>query len=210
MKIRLKGFRRLLIESALIVFSVLFALFINRYAENQKIERQKEVALERIIEEMKDNRRILDSAMHIHQTIISNLRRAATDEQDTLRTYLAQQGYFSSDVLGLISNGSSFFPEFPKSTSWDAAVTTGIVAEFDYNIVTAATEVYTSQGFITEELMPSFIQVLYTPVDPEEIKTINILSMRFVELADLEGEVVKQIDRALGVIYPPDTVQVTQ
>ena len=42
MKIRLEGFKRLLVESALIIFSVLFALFINRYAENQKTQQQKQ------------------------------------------------------------------------------------------------------------------------------------------------------------------------
>lgn len=143
MKIKLEGFKRLLVESALIVFSVLFALFINRYAENQKVEQQKQVALERIVEEMKSNRRIIDSAVQIHQVALKNLLRASVDEQDTLRIYLVDRGYFDPDAFGLLLNNASFFPEIPKSTSWDATATTGIIAEFEYREVTAFTEVYT-------------------------------------------------------------------
>ncbi|MEO0331670.1 MAG: hypothetical protein AAF223_08290 [Bacteroidota bacterium] len=68
MRIRIKEFKRLLVESALIVFSVLFALFINRYAESQKLRQQKQVALERIVQEMKSNRELIAEALDIHKT----------------------------------------------------------------------------------------------------------------------------------------------
>ncbi|MEM9829819.1 MAG: hypothetical protein AAF944_04235 [Bacteroidota bacterium] len=201
MKIRIKGFRRLLIESALIVFSVLFALFINRYAENQKTERQKEVALERIVEEMKDNRRILDSVVQIHRTALGNLQKASANERDSFRVHLAKQGYFDPDAFGLLFNNSSFLPEIPKSTSWNAAATIGIISEFDYDIVTAANEAYTVQRFLTEEMITPIIEIFYAPVD-DEIKTINILSVQIRELISTEQSTITEINQALKIIYP--------
>ena len=60
MKFSLRRLGKPLFESALIIFSVLFALFVNRYAENQRTQEQKQIALGRIVEEMKSNRTIIE------------------------------------------------------------------------------------------------------------------------------------------------------
>ena len=97
-----------LFESALIVFSVLLALFVNRYAENQRTQEQKQIALERIAEEMKSNRIIIENALQIHERTINNLQTALIDENNALRMYLKDRKYLDSDGFELLMNGESF------------------------------------------------------------------------------------------------------
>ncbi|HEX8528375.1 MAG TPA: hypothetical protein VF646_00065, partial [Cytophagales bacterium] len=53
----------LLAESAMIVFSVLFALFIDRAAEKARMGRQKRIALERIHRELLSNQQLVSDAL---------------------------------------------------------------------------------------------------------------------------------------------------
>nr|WKN38503.1 hypothetical protein K4G66_07280 [Tunicatimonas sp. TK19036] len=210
MKIRLEGFKRLLVESALIVFSVLFALFINRYAENQKTQQQKQVAIERIVQEMKVNREIIDSAMQIHRGALTRLQEAAANETDSFRVYLGQRRYFDGKAFGLLLDEQSFYPKFPSNTSWQAAMATGIVSEFDYEVVENLAEVYNIQRFFIEETLESITEIIYAPVDDDVKRTINTLLLQVNELAEQERTTIAAIDEAMEAIYPPDTVVVEQ
>lgn len=207
MKIKLEGFKRLLVESALIVFSVLFALFINRYAENQKTEQQKEIALERIVQEIRNNRAIIDSALKIHRKSLKNLQQAIIHENDSLRIYLAQRGYFDSKALGLLTDEQSFYPTFPSNTSWQAAMATGIVSEFNYKVVETLAEVYDVQRFLMEKTLESITEVIYDPVDENVDRTLNTLLIQVNELVEQEHTTISAIDEAMVAIHPPDTTQ---
>ncbi|MEQ9440219.1 MAG: hypothetical protein RIG62_14290 [Cyclobacteriaceae bacterium] len=208
MKIKIEGFKRLLVESALIVFSVLFALFINRYAENQKTQQQKKIAMERIVQEMKNNRELIDSAVQIHEGVLARLQKTATIETDSLRLYLHQRGYFDVKAFGLLVDEQTFYPKFPSNTSWQAAMATGIVSEFDYQVVENLTEVYDIQRFFIEETLKSITGVIYAPVDEDINKTINTLLLQVNELVQQEYTTMNTIDKALETIHPSNTTQV--
>lgn len=135
MKFSVSHLGRPLFESALIVFSVLLALYVNRWAENQRTEEQKRVALERIAKELENNQALMKDAHQVHKRILINLEKASLDENDSLRIYLAHQKYFDEKITGFLTNGNPFYRQFPSSTSWNAAEATGIVAEFDYGVV---------------------------------------------------------------------------
>ena len=200
MGLNLRVLGRPLFESGLIIFSVLFALFVNRCAENQRIEEQKEVALERIVEELKSNRELIKDVMQVHREAVANLRRASTDENDSLRLYLARERFFDQEALGFLISGRSFFPSFPSSTSWNAAKSTAIIAEFDYEIVEALTKVYTTQEFFSEKTLTYIIQIIYSPVTEDERDTINALLLQTSELISQEEFTLQNIEEALEVI----------
>mgnify|MGYP001791414640 CR=1 FL=1 len=209
MRIRIKEFKRLLVESALIVFSVLFALFINRYAESQKLRQQKQVALERIVQEMKSNCELIAEALDIHKTAFRNLQQAATDENDSLRIYMAKYKYFLDQKVfhHLLDGQTSFYPVFPVSTSWQTALATGIVSEFDYQVVEILTEVYTTQEYFLEESLKATIEIISVPIE-DESQTINTLLFPVNELVQQERKTIDAIDKALKLMCPePDEGQ---
>ncbi|MEM6840731.1 MAG: hypothetical protein AAF632_00780 [Bacteroidota bacterium] len=202
MKIRLKEFKRLLVESALIVFSVLFALFINRYAENQKMEKQKQVALERISQEMKSNREHIAKALEIHKIALQNLQQAASDENDSLRIYMAEYKYFLDQRVfhHLLDGQISVYPVFPVNTSWQAALATGIVSEFNYQIVEILADVYSTQEYFMEETFRAVTEIISLPIENEN-QTINTLLFPINELVQQEQKAIDVIDEALKIIY---------
>ncbi len=203
MKIKIKGLKRLLVESALIVFSVLFALFINRYAESQKTEQQKRIALERIVQEMKSNREHIAKALEIHKIALRNLQQAASDENDSLRIYMAEYKYFLDQRVfhHLLDGKISVYPVFPVNTSWQAALATGIVSEFNYQIVEILTDVYSTQEYFMEETFKAITEIISFPIENEN-QTINTLLFPINELVQQEQKTIDVIDEALKIIYP--------
>ena len=200
MKFSFRSLGRPLFESALIVFSVLLALFVNRYAENQRIERQKDIALNRIVQELDSNRVLIERALLTHRDVVANLRNAAADENDSLRFYLTRDRHFSGKVFQFFTNERSFYQRFPGNTSWSSAKSTGIIAELDYPILEALTKVYDTQTFFMQETIPFITQAMYAPVADNELDTINPLSLRVSELIAQEATTIDYINEALRVI----------
>ena len=200
MERKLRRLGRPLFESALIVFSVLFALYVNRWAENQRTERQKDIALSRIVQELEGNRVIIEKALQTHRDVVANLRKASADENDSLRFYLVRDRHFSGKVFQFLANGKSFYKQFPSSTSWSSAKSTGIIAEFDYPVLEALTKVYDTQAFFMQETLPTIAQSLYVPVSDNELDTINPLNLRMNELIAQEATTLDRINEALEVI----------
>ena len=200
MKLKLRRFGRPIFESALIVFSVLLALFVNRWAEDQRIEERKEVALERIAEELRDNQKLVQNVLRIHQSAVVNLQKAVTNDRDSLRSYLAGRRYFDSEIFTLLVDGGSFYPRAPSSTSWEAAKSTGIIAEFDYGIVDILTGTYSIQEISLTSTLPLITQAFFRPIADNELDTINALLARINELISQEETLLWYINEALDRI----------
>jgi hypothetical protein len=193
-EMRPRNISGLLVESALIVFSVLFALFIDRAAEKAKTGRQKRVALERMQQELLANRELLTDAIRRHRRVVSNLNRVLGNERDSLRVKLLQKGYI--DFI-LLSDGESIYPRLPTRTSWEAALSTGIIAEFDYGVVEALTYVYSSQEFITGQTFQNIVEDLYDVEATNPERKLLKLKLEFEELIAQEVSLQKRIGESL-------------
>ncbi len=134
--------RKLLLESLLIVFSVLLALFINRTAENLKTRNQKKAALERIYKEIQSNNEIIREWQSRHTLFLKRIDKIITDSNDSLRTGLLSKKYLDIDIL---TGGKGITNKLISSTAWDAAKSTQIMAEFDYATIETLTGLYQSQ-----------------------------------------------------------------
>lgn len=152
-----REFKKLLLESGLIVFSVLLALFINRTAENIKTSNQKKVALERIYKEVHKNYAITQEWQARHQLYLKRITRIVTNKNDSLRIQLLKNEYLNFD---LISYGKGMANNMMTSTAWDAAKSTQIISEFEYETVETLTELYLSQA-ITLDIFNRTMQLLF-------------------------------------------------
>lgn len=188
---------KLLIESALIIFSVLFALFINRFAENIKMQNQKKVALQRISNELKSNQKLLDDVISRHSLILRNINRVMTNQEDSLRKKLFAKNYFD---FTLLSEGKSIFPRLPSSTSWEVAKSTGIIAAFDYDVLEALTDTYSSKQSIEAITLPKIIDELFKVGDNTSNTKLLVLQLEFEELVAQEKTMRERIAEALQKI----------
>ena len=183
----------LLVESALIVFSVLFALFIGRAAENAKTERQKRVALERIHNELVTNHALVTDVMARHRVMLATLNRVVSNKDDTLRRLIMQKEYLDFQLL---TGGKSIYPRFPARTSWEAALSTGIMTEFDYGVIEALTDVYSSQETISQMTLQKIIDDLYDVEAPDRGRKLIKLKLEFEELISQEWTLLERIENS--------------
>jgi hypothetical protein len=149
--------KKLLLESSLIVFSVLLALFINRTAENIKTQNQKQTALERIYKEAHKNKAVTQEWQVRHQLYFDKISKIVSDKNDSLRILLLKKNYLDID---LITEGKGMTSSMMASRAWDAAKSTQIISEFDYNTVESLTQLYLSQA-ITLDVYNRMMQLLF-------------------------------------------------
>jgi hypothetical protein len=210
---RRRNLSGLLVESALIVFSVLFALFIDRAAEKARTGRQKRVALERIYNELVTNHQLVTDVMVPHGVILANLDRVLSNKDDTLRRRIMQKEYLDFQLL---SGGKSLYPRFPARTSWEAALSTGIITEFDYGLIEVLTGVYSSQETISQLTLQKIIDDLYDVEAPDRERKLIKLKLEFGELISQEQTLLERIEESrkkLEKLYnlsPPKPKPVTK
>jgi len=73
-----------LADGLMIVFSVLFALFINKMAENYQVHKDKVVAEKNILNELTSNKKIIEEWRSIHNLILNKLQEIKNDENHYL------------------------------------------------------------------------------------------------------------------------------
>ena len=140
-------------ESLMIVFSVLFALFINQLAQNYAKHKDKKIAQNNIVEELKNNEKIVKDWVKNHQKILNNLKDLTEDKNDSLKNLLVKNKFFE---LGMLNGNNSLTKEFPVSTAWETTKSTGIISEFEFEKIQVLTETYTQQNLI---LMQTFQKI---------------------------------------------------
>ena len=174
-----KELYRLVVESVLIVFSVLFALYINRKTEDAKTNRQKRIALERIHRELLANHQLVSGALKVHRLILVNLNRVLENEADPLARQIMQKEFLD---FGLLSGNQSIYPRLPARTSWEAALSTGIITEFDYETVEVLTGVYSSQQTIVGLTLQKIVDDLFDVEAPDRRRKLLKFRLEFSEL----------------------------
>ena len=177
------------------MFSVLFALFIDRMATNAKTNELKKTALNRIHNELSENQKLFEQLINRHDTIIQNLNAATLNENDSLSRRIATDGYLN---WRLLANGKSLFPSYPSKTSWEAAKSTGIISEFDYQTIEAFEGIYTLQELIVNTTLQKTIDDLFdidrSQIDQKLIK----LRLKFEEIRDQETTLLRLLEEALN------------
>ena len=182
----MKKFKDYLLEGFLIVFSVLFALFIQNYAEGRKTDKQKVVALERIKREIERNAKVLSEWLPHHQGIHARLTNAVENKNDSLRIKLSLYNLFN---FGVLTNDKQIIQTLLGSTAWETARTTGIINEFDFELVEHLTQTY----FLQNTLMTSVngIAAVYFEASTHDLKnldtTLKQLEIRFQEITGQEN-----------------------
>jgi hypothetical protein len=140
-------------------------------ATNAKTNEQKQTALARILQEVSENEKLIQELIILHDSVIQSLNAAIASQNDTVRQQIARDGYLD---YRLLANGNSLFPRYPTSTSWEAAKSTGIISEFDYETIESCEGVYRLQEMIVTNTLPKIVEDLFNldsaQMEPKLIK----------------------------------------
>lgn len=189
--------KKYLAESALIVFSVLFALFINQLAQNYALEERKQVALTSIKEELRSNLEIVSKWNEDHSRAFEKVEKLSAGENNSLKENLYADGHIQVFEL---TDDKPIVSSIPTNTAWETARTTGIVSELDFSAIKSLTTTYGAQSFIVDHTMVELRRFLLSDEANDEKRVernIVQLKLRFGELVVQESALISLYERAL-------------
>lgn len=139
-----------LFESALIIFSILFALWVNDWKEERDHRNLAQQALANFEREILNNQATVKRQLEYHQRLQESLR-AVLENPGRIRTL--EQLWQETQWKGLS-------PPVFLDTAWQTAVATRALTYLDYQTVSVLSEIYSTQKVmdkLVELFLPSFL-----------------------------------------------------
>ena len=106
--------KKYLIDGLWIVFSVLFALFINDLAEKIKVNKQKRVAIESIRKELERNAGIMKNWYPRHKATMERMNDILEGRNDSLKNEFLKYQFLN---LGLLTEDESLMDALLTNTA---------------------------------------------------------------------------------------------
>ena len=173
---------QVIIESVLIVVSILVALGLDEWREKREDEEFVRTALSNFLIEVRQNKNRVEDAAPFNKG---------------LRQVLSQH-YVNEDITTVdefVNMVEIYSPAALQSTAWDTALATGSLAKMEYNLVTALSLTYSLQSRY-DTTARSGMSDLTSPqyLSEENLKLAVYNSIRYLdEVTSMETE--------LGIIY---------
>ena len=190
--------KKYLAEGLLIVFSVLFALFINKLSDDYKTRKQKVIALQSIKSELYRNAAIVADWRKKHAKVLGRLDSILQGKNDSLKAKLQGTDFLD---FGMLTNEQSLIDATLTDTAWEAAKSTEIISEFDFESVQNITQAYKVQNILMEKTVTGMVGLFFDPV----ILDNQNLEMTLIQFNLRFGELVGQ-ERTLEQLYE-DAIQ---
>lgn len=182
----MNNFKKYFAEGLLIVFSVLFALLINKLFEDYKTNKKKTVAIDSLRKELYRNSSILENWKEQHIEIRNRINEVIEGKNDSLKTELMKQNYLN---LGVLTENESLIDAILTNTAWESAKSTGIIAEFDFETTQKLTYVYSMQDVLTNRTIAKILD-FYFDTNTHNMENIDQslvqFQLRFWELTGQE------------------------
>jgi hypothetical protein len=128
--------RRIIVESALIVFSILLALAVGQCADARKQNALTDRALHAIRDEIAGNAERVVAALPYHRTLEGETHRA--DSLGVVHSY--------ADFKRGAPNWSGFRNPELDATAWQSAITMGVVPNIGFDTVRTLSRLYALQA----------------------------------------------------------------
>ena len=124
---------RVLIESFLIVISILVALALDEWRDQRQDDEMVRQALLNFVSEIDQNRVRIEDAAPFNQGLLNVLEDQYRQQDE-------------SGVDSFVMMMESYSPVVLQSTAWDTALATGSLAKMEYNLVSALSMTYSIQS----------------------------------------------------------------
>ncbi len=192
-------FKKYLGEGLLIVFSVLFALFINKTYQDAKTNSYRNNALKQIKTELIGNQKILKDWMADHNAILENLNNLIENKKDSIQKLAETKGYLP---LQIILDNKSIVNKPLLNSAWTSAQSIGITSEFDFKTLQYVNATYELQQLIMSTSIENIAERLYLKSnDIENTKGLLIeLRLRFGNLQGQEYSLENLYKRTIEVL----------
>lgn len=182
---------RILIESALVVFSILLALAVSEWASDREDERLAVEALGGFHREIRQNRARLED--------VGPYRRGLRD----VIARMAESGEIASvDAFQATIGLEPLRPAFLTSTVWETALTTGAIPHIQFDVVNALSLTYSLQERLEELSRSGFPDLARgSHVDPADMPgALREVAVYLGEVSRSESDLLAAYDEVLRIL----------
>lgn len=193
-----------LAEAALIVFSILLALYTNHWREEYAAHQRLEIALAEIRLELQQNQAILQNVLPYHLVEVNRIGDFLN------RPDLARQvrGKNLIELLKQRSEDLNFHgvwnpqvsPSYLSDAAWKSAIASSVLPLMKPELLKALTSYYSGQETGVLNTLQTLNQVYLGPEPYDRSQTITMLRTlqgTFRELADQEQSLLQSVDQTL-------------
>ena len=187
-------------EGMLIVFSVLFALLINKVYDDYLTRQRKKEAVESITKELYRNQAIIKSWKAQHVEIRNTITSIVSGNSDSLKTELKKYPYLN---LGVITDHKSLMDAFLTDTAWESTKSANLLSELEFPIVEKLTLIYEMQNVLMDRTMNKILEYYFDTQSHDMNNLDQILiqfQLRFWELTGQESLLEEQYVEAIEMI----------
>jgi hypothetical protein len=179
------------IQSVLIVFSVLLALFLDEYLNNLRSEKELNTILINIKSEVVKNEKILTRLIPYHSKVLNKIDSVLNDNN------AIGKNIDSSDLLFRLAP-KGIMQELLSNTAWETAKLNGTIARIDTELLQSLAEIYDQQN-LTFKPVEEIIELLYSREFLMKEKTKENLILVYRQLRELIGR-EKQLAKFLAKV----------
>lgn len=180
---------RLLVESAVVVFSILLALAVDEWRQARATEERVQDSLESLRSELVENRRTLRQARGYHAELADTLFTLASAGREEPPEGVPSQGWLLS--VELLSN------------AWEVATTSGTTADMSHGTAVALARAFDQQDSYLERrraLLPVVYEAAVTRETPSLRRLYPAMAGIVSDVADWERQVLEAYDSALEAL----------
>jgi len=196
---------RAAIEALLIVFAVVLGFLVNEWRADRAAETRANLALTRIVGEMRDNLEALETAAEYHAQIVENLTAIEAEVQSG---ELPSSANLFETVMPAMPMGIS--PPILSYVAWEYAGQTGALDQLDFEIMSEVARLYSVQELGTETTWKMIIDAFFFNEESFEIREISaklsFMRLSFTELVSQERSliftyrsVIAQVEALVGI-----------
>ncbi|MBO6796183.1 hypothetical protein [Maricaulis sp.] len=196
---------RAAIEALLIVFAVVLGFLVNEWRADRAAETRANLALTRIVGEMRDNLEALETAAEYHAQIVENLTAIEAEVQSG---ELPSSANLFETVMPAMPMGIS--PPILSDVAWEYAGQTGALDQLDFEIMSEVARLYSVQELGTETTWKMIIDAFFFNEESFEIREISaklsFMRLSFTELVSQERSliftyrsVIAQVEALVGI-----------
>lgn len=182
----------LVIESAMIVLSVLLALAANGWADSRKQHRLEQQAHTSFVQEIRANRARVARALPYHEALTRAV--ITVDSGGGVASYAAWKQR--------VPIWSGLEPPDLSATAWQSALTTGAIGGRPFGEIAALSRLYTVQNKL-DAFTLSYLP-LFDFSDPAMVGTVRRLNAYMQTILSFEHELVRDYDAALIALGETD------
>jgi hypothetical protein len=179
---------RALVESVLIVVSILLALGLDEWQEDQEIQELIDRSITNFVNEVTQNRSRIDDVSAYHQGV-----------QQILKQRSSNGGLASLDFRNIME---ALQPVVLTSSAWQTAVATGALGRMDFELVSALTLTYNTQLRFDDNYR-SVLRTLLTPnsMQQQNLELTTYNASRFVaDVTAAESELSVYYEQTLNIL----------